>query len=80
MRRSKWILTLTLTSALLVSPVAFAFYDIVADRPPDSGTGVGIAIIHVVDNIFAKIWYVDTNDDGEYSAGDERLRMALFRQ
>ncbi len=79
MRRPKWILTLTLTSALLVSPVAFAFYDIVADRP-DSDSGTGIAIIHIVDNIFAKVWYVDTNGDGEYSEGDERLRIVLFRQ
>ena len=80
MRRSKWILTLTLASALLLSPAAFAFYDIVADRPPNSGTGMGLAIVHVVDNIFAKVWYIDTNGDGEYSEGDERLRMLLFRQ
>ena len=78
MRRPKWILTLALTSALLVSPVAFAFYDIVADRPnPDTGTG--IAIVHIVDNIFPMVWYVDTNGDGEYSAGDERRRAVLFR-
>ena len=79
MRRPNWILTLTLTSALLVSPVAFAFYDIVEDKPI-ADTGTGIAIIHVVDNIFAKVLYVDTNGDGEYSEGDERLRMFLFRQ
>ena len=79
MRRSKWILTLTLTSALLVSPAAFAFYDIVQDNP-NSRTGTGIAIIHVVDNIYATVWYVDTNGDGEYSSGDDRLRIIPFRR
>ncbi len=79
MRRPKWILTLTLTSALLVSPVAFAFYDVVEDRYY-SDTGTGIAIIHVVDNIFAMVWYVDTNGDGEYSEGDQRRRTVLFRE
>ncbi len=79
MRRPKWILTLTLVSALLVSPVAFAFYDIVEDKP-NSGSGTGIAVIHIVDNIFAMVWYVDTNGDGEYSEGDERLRAVLFRE
>ncbi len=78
MRRPKWILTLTLASALLVSPVAFAFYDIVEDKPNPGGTG--IAIIHVVDNIFAMVWYVDTNGDGEYSEGDQRRRTVLFRE
>lgn len=79
MRRSKWILTLTLTLALAVSPAAFAFYDIVQDKP-DSNAGTGVAIIHVVDNIFATVWYVDSNGDGEYSAGDLRLRIILFRK
>ena len=79
MRRPKLILTLALTSALLLSPVAIAFYDIVEDRP-NSANGTGIAIVHIVDNIFAMVWYIDTNHDGEYSEGDERLRVVLFRR
>ncbi len=79
MRRPKLILTLTLASTLLVAPAAFAFYDVVHDSL-NSETGTGIAVVHVVDNIFAKVWYIDTNGDGEYSEGDERLRMLLFRQ
>ena len=63
---------------LLASP-ALAFYNVLDDRLDQVG-GQGVAIIHVVDNIFAKVWYIDTNGDGEYSAGDERLRMVLFRQ
>jgi hypothetical protein len=79
MRRSNWIVTLTLTLALLASPVTLAFYDIVQDRP-GSGNGPGVAVVHVVDNIFAKVWYEDTNNDGVYSEGDLRLRIILFRQ
>ena len=79
MRRPKLILTLALASALLVAPVAFAFYDIVEDKP-NAGNGTGIAIVHIVDNIYAMVWYVDSNGDGEYSEGDERLRIVLFRQ
>jgi len=71
--------TLTLISALLLSPAALAFYDVVQDKP-NSDTGTGVAIIHISDNIFAMVWYIDTDGDGEYSEGDERLRMVLFRQ
>ena len=79
MRRSNWIVTLTLTLALLASPVTLAFYDIVQDKP-DSGSQTGVAVVHVVDNIFATVWYEDTNGDGVYSEGDMRLRIVLFRQ
>ena len=79
MRRPRLILTLTLALALLVAPVALAFYEVVEDRP-DSDNGTGIAIVHIVDNIYAMVWYVDTDGDGEYSEGDERLRIVVFRQ
>ena len=78
MRRPKLILALTLASTLLVAPAAFAFYDVVHDSL-DSETGTGVAIVHVVDNIYATVWYVDSDGDGQYSEGDLRLRMVPFR-
>ena len=78
MRRSKWIVSLTLALALMASPVTLAFYDIVRDDL-DTNAGTGVAIVHVTGNIYATVYYIDTNGDGEYSEGDYRIRMVLFR-
>lgn len=75
----KRILTVTLTLALLASPAVLAFYDIDSDRF-DQATGQGVAIIHVVDNIYAQIWYIDLDGNGYYSEGDDRIRTIYFRQ
>ena len=79
MRRSKRISTVTLILALLASPAVLAFYDVNDDRF-DQASGTGVAIIHVVDNIYAMVWYVDTDGSGNYTEGDERLRTHYFRQ
>lgn len=77
MRRTTRILTLTLALILLVSP-ALGFYDVVQDHL-NAETGLGVAIVHVSGNIYATVWYVDTNGDGVYSEGDLRLRAVPFR-
>ncbi len=79
MSRSKRVATVIQILALLISPAALAFYDIDSDKF-DQNSGTGIAIIHVVDNIYAMVWYVDTDGNGHYSEGDERLRAVYFRQ
>ena len=79
MSRSKRISTVTLILALLTSPAALAFYEVDSDRF-DQNSGTGIAIIHVVDNIYAQVWYVDNDGNGQYSAGDDRYRTIYFRQ
>ena len=79
MSRSKSIPTVTLILALLTSPAALAFYDIDSDKF-DQNSGTGIAIIHVVDNIYAQVWYVDNDGNGQYSEGDDRIRTRYFRQ
>jgi len=78
MSRSKSIPTLTLIMALLITPAALAFYEVDSDNF-DQNSGTGIAIIHVVDNIYAEVWYVDTDGDGQYSSGDDRYRTRYFR-
>jgi len=79
MSRSKRVPTVILILALLISPAALAFYDIDSDKF-DQSSGTGIAIIHVVDNIYAMVWYVDNDGNGQYSEGDDRIRTHYFRQ
>jgi hypothetical protein len=79
MSRSKRIPTVILILALLTSPAALAFYDVDSDKF-DQNTGTGIAIIHVIDNIYAMVWYVDNDGNGQYSEGDDRIRTQYFRQ
>ncbi len=79
MSRAKRMLMITLVLMLAASPALAVFYEIVEDRL-DPGSQTGIVIIHVMDNLFAKIYYIDSNGDGVYSPGDLRLRTLYFLQ
>jgi hypothetical protein len=68
---------LALASMLAVSS-ALAFYDIESDRLDQVG-GMGVAIIHVVGDIYAQVYYVDSDGSGHYSEADTRLRTVYFR-
>jgi hypothetical protein len=74
-------LALLLSGVVLLASVTpvMAFYQIVSDRF-DERTGGGIAVVHVQDNVYALVRYVDTDGDGKYTPGDVRVRTILFRQ
>jgi hypothetical protein len=78
MSRAK-ILAVSAMATLLASSAFGGFYDVVADRfDPQSGTG--LAVIHVEDDLYARVIYVDLDGDGLYSPGDERLTTTLFEK
>jgi hypothetical protein len=76
MKRTRRTLV-ALAVALAVSST-LAFYDIQSDRLEQVG-GMGVAIVYVVDDIYAQVYYIDSDANGHYSEGDTRLRTVYFR-
>ena len=76
MKRTRRILVALALSVAVSSTLAF--YDIQSDRLDQVG-GMGTAIIHVVDDIYAQVTYIDSDGNGHYSEGDLRLRAVYFR-
>jgi hypothetical protein len=74
----KRITPLIVALALLLAPAVSAFYEVQADKH-DSATGTGIAVVHVVDHIYAQIHYIDSDGSGGYTPGDLRTKTVYFR-
>lgn len=79
MSRTKRMLLITLVLMLAASPALAVFYEIMEDRI-EPGSRTGVVTIHVQDNLYARIYYLDSNGDGMYSPGDLRLRTFYFLQ
>ena len=75
----KRITPLILGLALLLTPAVSAFYEIQSDIH-DAETGTGVAVIHVVDHLYAIVHYIDLDGSGNYSPGDLRTKTFYFHQ